>query len=59
MTLTDAARAAGFSLKQIEFIKEYLAPVGHEHVAEEIKGLEETVAELVEANMDEEEGEDE
>jgi hypothetical protein len=50
----QAVREAGFSLKQIEFFEEWVAQREHSHTAEEIIGLEETVAELVE----EEDGEE-
>ncbi len=58
MTFRQAAMDAGFSMKQLEFFEEYVAKVGHQHIAEDITGLEETVAELVEDNLGEEEGEE-
>ena len=51
----EAARDAGFSRKQIDFFVEHVARFPHTHNAEEINGLEETVAELVEAEMGDEE----
>ena len=57
MNIKSLAIAAGFTLKQAQFLDEHMA-----HVAEEIVGLDNTVAELVELNLpeedDEEEGED-
>lgn len=53
-----AALDAGFSRKMVDFLVEHVAPYPHTHTAEEIIGLEETVAELVE-DEEEDEGEEE
>ena len=56
----QAMREAGFGPKQQDFFEEWMALRNHGHIAEDIAGLEETVAELVEQelNEDDEEGTD-
>lgn len=54
----QAARDAGFSLKQIEFFEEFVAKMPHSHTAEEIVGLDDYVEQLVDEG-EEDEGEEE
>ena len=54
----QAAREAGFSIKQMEFFEEFVAQRVHSHTAEEIVGLDEMVAEMVEEGDEDGEGEE-
>jgi hypothetical protein len=54
----QAAREAGFSLKQIEFLEEFVAKMPHSHTAEEIIGLDDYVEQLVEDEDDEEDNDE-
>jgi coenzyme F420-reducing hydrogenase delta subunit len=58
-TFRQAMREAGFGIKQQEFFEEWMSLKDHSHVAEDINGLEETVAELVEMELKDEEEEEE
>ncbi len=57
MTFNEAAKDAGFSLKQIEFLEEWVAPNGHQHTVDDILGLDQAVEEIVEASEEEEDEE--
>lgn len=59
MSFDQNARDAGFSLKQIDFFREWFAQIGHNHTVDDIVGLDQVVEEMVETNMEDEEGEEE